>query len=180
MPKRTDPVIISTAQLAGILSLTERRVQQLREAGMPRVQHGKWDLQSVMPWYLEHIHAQANPHDKTAEDARRRWELARANLTEHKVAESKGQSLSLAEHGAIISEMLATLAGDIESFPVREYTNPDDRAIASKVCTRLRTSLAVAASGMGRRAKRSGTTAAAAADEERESMGGEEPDAAQA
>lgn len=140
--KRDEPIIVKTAQLAIMLALSERRVQQLREAGMPRIRHGTWDLMAVIPWYMEYIEKHANPKDKTSEEAQRRYYLARAGLTEHKEAEAKGQAVSLAEHKAIVSELCADLAAEIESFPLREYTQPDERDTAFRICYRLRERLA--------------------------------------
>jgi phage terminase Nu1 subunit (DNA packaging protein) len=182
MPDRSDPVIVNTSQLAAMLAIGERRVQQLREEGLPRVIRGKWDLMAVIPWYLEHVEKHANPRDKSTEEAQRRYYQARAGLTEHKEAKEKGQALSIAEHKAIVSEMGADLAGALESFPVREYTRPDDRAAAETVVRHLREHLAKSAAraGMVGRSRDHVEAAEPAADEEREPMGGEPSDAATA
>jgi len=149
---------------------------------MPRVGHGKWDLMAVIPWYMEQIEKHANPRDKTTEEAQRRYYLARAGLTEHKEAESKGQAVSLAEHKAVVSELCADIADTIEAFPVREYTQPDERERAFRICNKLRQRLSesVAKAGMvgGKRSRE--PTASATADSELEPMGGGEPDAATA
>ena len=178
--KSTDPVIVSTAQLAAILNLSARRVQQLREEGMPRATHGKWDLMSAIPWYIEHLEKNARPQDKTSEEAQRRYYLARAGLTEHKEAEAKGSAVSLAEHRAVVSELCADLAMEIEAFPVREYTQPDERDTAFRICHRLREQLAVAVSEKRQDDSEDDSEPAAGTppDTQRESMGRAVSDAA--
>ena len=181
MAKRDEPIIASTAQLAGMLRFSERRIQQLREAGMPRVAHGKWDLMAVIPWFLEHLDGSRSAHhDPSLEAARKRKLSVDTKLAEHKLAESQGKAITLAEHVAIISELCAGLAGEIEAFPVREYTAPDDRANAGRVCTHLRSCLSESVKGMGIGARKRREAVSSAPAEEREPVGGEEPDAATA
>lgn len=166
-----------------MLALSDRRVQQLREMGMPRISRGKWDLMAVMPWYLEHQEiSRSAHHDPSLEAARKKKLAVDTQLAEHKLAQERGQSVTLAEHKAVLSEICADLAGEIESYPVREYTQPDDRNRAATMCTKLRVRLAdvVSRSGLGgRKGGRRANTGAAPA-EERESVGGRTPDAATA
>lgn len=182
MPSSVAPVIVSTAQLGAILGMSARRVQQLREEGMPRAGHGKWDLMVAIPWYLEHIERQAKPRDKSTEEARRRYEQARAGIFEHKEAETKGRALTQVEHKAIVSELCADIASTIESFPVREYSQPHERAQAFRICHTLRERLgeSVSRAGLVRRKRGRGKASVTAPDEERESMGGTASDAATA
>jgi len=180
--KRDEPVIVTTTQLAGMLSLSDRRVQQLREEGMPRITRGKWDLMAVIPWYMEQVEKHANPRNKSAEEAQLRYFNARAGLTEHKEAESKGQAISIDEEVAIGAEFTTSLTGAIDSFPLREYDDPKERAIATRICIHVREHLARAIDHpwVGGRKKANGRIAGTPTDTEREPVGGSTPDAATA
>ena len=156
-------------------------MQQMREAGMPRVQHGRWDLMHVLPWYMDQRERMAETHHSPSLEAARKRKLAvDTKLAEHKLAESRGQSIPLDEHSAIVMELAAGMAGELEAYPMREYTSPDERDRAVRLCTHVRACLAELVQGMGLGARRRRPVAGPTADEEREPVGGGESEAASA
>lgn len=47
--------LVGIAQVANVLNVTERRVQQLVREGLPRQQKGKYDLADCMVWYIRYL-----------------------------------------------------------------------------------------------------------------------------
>lgn len=52
----SESSFVSTSELAQILGLTERRIQQLVGEGMPRIANGRFDLRACVRFYIGLLH----------------------------------------------------------------------------------------------------------------------------
>lgn len=95
-------------QVARILDLTPSMVNRyVKFSGMPRVNHGAYDLVACVHWYLRHLEAEmarAVRGEETVHDARRRLTIAHANLRE---IELKEMASTLIERDLIAELMIA-------------------------------------------------------------------------
>ena len=110
---------VTTSQISEILGLSKRRVQQLaKEDALVRVGHGKFDLKSSIPAYLEYQLEKADSDDeidKNTEEAL--WTRARREKTELEVKVMKGELHRGVDVERVIGDMLASFKARLLSFP---------------------------------------------------------------
>lgn len=86
MKKQTFEV--TTAELAGILKVSPRRIRQLVDRGMPRVSHGTYGLPDVLYWYALQWKEAQREKESTDDDpmAAEQLRLKRAQADEAELA----------------------------------------------------------------------------------------------
>jgi hypothetical protein len=84
-------MIIATAQLSELFSITDRAVRLWSDKGCPKAGHGKWDLKVVFNWWLENIYQAEEDGEALAEakleywQAKARTETVKADIAEDSV-----------------------------------------------------------------------------------------------
>jgi len=143
------PLIVNTSRLARVFGLSERRMQQLRNEGMPNHARGRWDLETVVPWMLDRVERKAAPEDGTITEAQRRYYLARATNAEMSAARDDGQLVDLGVHLAIVAELVTGMKSEIAAAPVRLFDQPEERSLAERICDAILDRLAERAASLG-------------------------------
>jgi phage terminase Nu1 subunit (DNA packaging protein) len=110
---------VSTADLARVLGVTERRVQQLENVGVLRhTEHGEWDLAESVQAYLQHrLKAKRTPAARGK--AEERLKEAKASREVLKLAVEEGRLIDVDEALAIIDEIVGTFRADLTGIPAR-------------------------------------------------------------
>src|SRR4051812_27114194 len=109
----------STADLARVLGLTERRIQQLEKLGVfRRVAHGEWDLPASVQSYVRH-RLQSEIRQSRSAEANKRLRLARAREVEVRTAERERRLIDTNEALNAIDEVLGTFLAELAGLPAR-------------------------------------------------------------
>jgi phage terminase Nu1 subunit (DNA packaging protein) len=113
---------VTTADLALVLGITERRIQQLEKPGVfRRLGHGEWDLADSVQSYLRH---------RLQSEIRRRRPPSRGNADEKlKTAKAAREELKLGleertlmpteEAIAVLDDIVGTIRADMAGVPAR-------------------------------------------------------------
>ncbi len=75
--KSTTSLVASVAQLAAIMAVDARTIQNWRKAGMPQVKHGHYDVAACVQWWRENI--LAGKDTKATKTEQLKWWKARAD-----------------------------------------------------------------------------------------------------
>lgn len=105
--------VVTGAQLGELFGLTDRRIRQLAEEGLPRDGHGQYPLAASVRWYVERLKRSSTEMD----DARRRKILADAQIKETQLAEKAGAL-------APVGEIIQAVEGDYARVRARLLTIP--------------------------------------------------------
>lgn len=82
--------IVTTNQIAKVLDMTERRVQQLSKEGMPKEGRGKWDVIKVIHWYIKYLRALNDPGG-TVKDERIKTEQVKRQKMQMEIDKEIGE-----------------------------------------------------------------------------------------
>jgi|SRR6185295_1758654 len=119
MPERKH--VATTAEIGAALGITTRRVQQLVDEGMPRLDRGKYDLLECLSfWFLK----AAEERDKAREEQgsgldaeRERLTRAQADLAQLELSEKRGEMIPLDMHKTFVSTRIRAARVRILSLP---------------------------------------------------------------
>ncbi len=97
--------LVRIGQVAHVLNISERRIQQLAKEGLPREERGKYDLANCMIWYIRYLQKKLESKSLGSEDfgrssflaEKRRLVKADAELREIELAEKRKQLVSIAD-----------------------------------------------------------------------------------
>jgi phage terminase Nu1 subunit (DNA packaging protein) len=99
---------VTKNEIAKVLGLTPRQIENLTAEGMPRTKAGRtfeYGPDAIV-WYftrkIERIEEQRPP---TAEEARARREMVSAELAEYELAQLRGQVMTIDDHDRIVARM---------------------------------------------------------------------------
>jgi hypothetical protein len=111
-------------QVARVLNLTPRRVQQLvKVEGMPKVTRGEYDLVKCVHWYIatltRRMEEARRGSSETESQARARYIAAIADLKQMDVQERKGEVVRIEATMNVISPILQSIRSIILSMPRR-------------------------------------------------------------
>lgn len=118
-------VEIPAAVVAGILGLTDRRLRQLVERGMPKSGRGRFPLAGCIRWYINFWRERATNRD----DSRDRKLAAHTLLLEGKVERELADLLDRAEAVAAWTATVSRLANAFDTLPhklAREHNWPGE------------------------------------------------------
>jgi phage terminase Nu1 subunit (DNA packaging protein) len=102
--KAEKPRIVPIKQLADILNLTESRIQQLVQEGLPKKLRGRYDRDQCTGWYIRYLQALVEKKvivdpggEALASERESRLRLLRADaeLREIELARERGQLVSI-------------------------------------------------------------------------------------
>jgi phage terminase Nu1 subunit (DNA packaging protein) len=109
-------------QVAHLLMLTPRQVNNLVKEGMPKVARGEYDVVAVVHWYIRKMKAQvdaARRGDETEVQARARLVKATADLREMDLAKQREEVIGLLDVRANLEEVLVATRAKIIGLPRR-------------------------------------------------------------
>lgn len=86
--KTVPAMVASVAQLASIVAVEVRTIQNWVKAGMPQVKHGHYDVAACVQWWRENILAGKDTKATKAEQMK--WWKARAEAAEVSTARLRG------------------------------------------------------------------------------------------
>ncbi len=97
--------LVRIGQVAHVLNISERRVQQLAKEGLPREDRGKYDLANCMIWYIRYLQKKLESKSLGSEDGgrssflaeKRRLVKADAELREIELAEKRKQLVAIGD-----------------------------------------------------------------------------------
>lgn len=115
---------VSTEDLAQVLGLTPRRLQQLENTGvLVRLAHGEWDLAASVQAYVQHrVKGQTDRRRRSTGEpgsAEAKLKAAKAGREELKLAQEMGELIPTEEAIAILDEVIGTLRADLAGVPAR-------------------------------------------------------------
>lgn len=101
--------VVTISRLCEVLNLSQRRIGQLVDEGMPRTGHGKYDLVGCCSWYIRYLQqvVEKNPRvqrgtDGTSVAIEKARNLALdSELRELKLKEARGELISVADQAAL-------------------------------------------------------------------------------
>lgn len=116
---------VATTELAAVLGISARRVQQLAQDGiLDTVERGKFELSAAVQAYIRFLGRDAmTEEDKKLESAKRKAE-ATLKLSKAKIAKAQADELSGQMHrsedvAAMIADLIYTIRGALMAFPGR-------------------------------------------------------------
>lgn len=80
---------ISTGELCKLLSVSRMTISTWVNAGMPKLEHGTFDLLEAFPWWLQNIHSNKEDQDETIKDAKCQYWKAKAESTKIEVEKER-------------------------------------------------------------------------------------------
>jgi len=112
-------VTVSADQMAKVLKMTPRRVQQLCQTdGMPKVSHNKYDLVECVWWYLDYLRSRPG-HSETAVAQRVELDKLKTEKLRLDLAERKGDLTSFAETARQLQGIMSVLKAELLGVPGR-------------------------------------------------------------
>ncbi len=119
--------LVGVEQVAKILNITRRRVQQLVAEGMPRAERGRYDLGACMAWYIRYLQRALERRELPTEDGasgdirRQRARLLRANAdsAEMELAQKRGELIPIEVFRVEMGSMITTLRANLLNLPGR-------------------------------------------------------------
>lgn len=112
--------LVSTQELANIFGLTERRIQQLADEGMPRIEKGKWDLKACARFYIENLRASTEQNSgDTVVKEKVRLLKARSERAELDNERIKTTTVTLEEVKQEALEVANVVREELEAMPGR-------------------------------------------------------------
>lgn len=145
-------------QLASVLGVNPRYVNQLVKEGMPRAgRHGQYELRNCVQWYIaswkERADAALSARDS---DESRRISIARARKLEMEVALAEGEHRPVAVLHRVAEQIAGALLSLCEAMPASLapvlVDMTDEREIRARLddeCRRLRSDCAAALRRLG-------------------------------
>ena len=106
---------VSTQVFANLVGLSTRRIQQLRELGLPFNGRGRIHLVDGYQWLLQY----QKPETESLQEAKLRKLSAEANLTEIELKETEGQLINRQEIIEAIQKSLLQLRIRLLSIPTK-------------------------------------------------------------
>lgn len=111
---------VSTADLALILGISDRRVQQLETTGVLRkVEHGEWDLPEAVQAYVRHRLQAKRKQSPAGGKADEKLKAAKAAREELKLAVEERALIPTAEAIATIDDAIGTIRAGLAGVPAR-------------------------------------------------------------
>ena len=128
--QRVEPLEVSTADLAQILGVTGRRIQQLENAQVLRsVRHGAWDLRHAVQAFVKYqVDSEAAKYTKTRGKARERLDQVKAEREALKFAQESGRIIPTEEAIAVVDELVGTIRAGFAGLPARVTRDLKQRA----------------------------------------------------
>lgn len=120
---------VSTADLAEILGVSERRIQQLAGAGVLRRQaHGEWVLPESVQAFLEYrVQNETKRLTKGATNGADRLKEVKARREELKLSREERELVPLADAIYAMDQIAGTLALEVNNVPARYTRDLDER-----------------------------------------------------
>ena len=111
---------VATTELAAVLGISARRVQQLAQDGiLDTVERGKFELGAAVQAYIRFLGRDAmTEEDKKLESAKRKAE-ATLKLSKAKIAKAQADELSPYHVAAMTADLIYTIRGALMAFPGR-------------------------------------------------------------
>lgn len=114
---------VTQQEFAKLIGLTPRAVSNLRDQGLPYRSEGTRILiqpAEAVRWYVGHKVARAKPSAPSSlDEARQRFESARAELQELELAGRRGELVTVKDHERLLSDAFARVASKLRALPVR-------------------------------------------------------------
>lgn len=108
---------VTTKELSDILSLTQRRIQDLENEGViTKIGRNKWDLKECVQSYIEYKIANATSTYGLTE-ARAQKEFADAEIKKLILAEKKGEVVPIFKLEKDLSDIASTLSNRLYNLP---------------------------------------------------------------
>ena len=121
--ERENREIRTVGEIADLLRRDERWINKLaKEKGLPRLARGRYELKSVVRWYLQDMERELEIAKAGGEDAlmaKSRLLKAQANMKEMEVAEKRAEIINIIDVVTIIEEALNTTRQRAEVLPDR-------------------------------------------------------------
>lgn len=144
----SEELLVSATQMAGILDMTERRVQQLAsEKIIPKGERGKYPMLRCVRAYISWLKERSNSGGKISiQDERAKLTLAQRELEEIKLAEKRGELIPADEieslwTSAVVSCKSALMGWGMK-LPEQIIALGDDRdAVAKLIKTEIHAAL---------------------------------------
>lgn len=118
-------MLVNVNDVAAEFGCTDTHVQQLVKAGMPKVGHGKYDLEKCKTWYIHHLKARLAQRagDDTSEynvdRESARLKKAQAELAEIELAAKRGALIPISEFGRTMAQMVTQARQNLLQMPGR-------------------------------------------------------------
>jgi phage terminase Nu1 subunit (DNA packaging protein) len=142
---------VTTADLALVLGVTDRRVQQLETQGVLRkLEHGEWDLAESVQGYLRHRLKAKQRVTPAGGKAEEKLKAAKAAREELKLAVEEGRLIAADEAVATLDDIVGTLRADLAGIPARLTR---DMALRERVETEIDAALGRCADRFAERAE---------------------------
>jgi len=127
MPKQAKIAgeVVTRERLAGILGCSPTTIDRYRRAGCPQLKHGRtsqgheFNTAEIVKWLIERSGSGAAPADASQAEARRRRELANAELAELKLRKLRGELVAIEDCLPILREELANVRSRLMAIPGR-------------------------------------------------------------
>jgi phage terminase Nu1 subunit (DNA packaging protein) len=122
---------VSSADLALVLGVTDRRVRQLENAGVLRkLEHGEWDLAESVQSYLRHklqTEARKRSRGSAAGSADERLKEMKTRREELRLAREEHELVPLADAIFAMDQVAGAVALEVNNIPARYTRDLDER-----------------------------------------------------
>uniref|UniRef100_UPI003F6809D1 hypothetical protein n=1 Tax=Gorillibacterium sp. sgz5001074 TaxID=3446695 RepID=UPI003F6809D1 len=118
--KTNGEKLITTKDLAELLDLSARRVQQLAEEGvLIRAEKGKYKLLESVHRYIKHVQNRSHDDDVDYFSERAKHERAKREKAELQVAVMRGELHRAEDVKDVMTDMLAAIRAKLLSLPAK-------------------------------------------------------------
>lgn len=112
---------VKTGDLAAILGVSDRRIRQFNQMGLPKVGRGTYNLLTAVRFYTDRLTAQ-HGGDNTLDEQRQELLLEQTLKTRIENQQKRGELVPIAEVQTAFDHAQAMLAGQLDSFARRMAT----------------------------------------------------------
>lgn len=113
-------LVVSTAELATVLGLTDRQIRNLVGEGMPQRARGRFDLPGAVQWYVDQWRDRADrSNGKLDSEERRALLAAQTRRAELEAAQLAGELEPRAVAATVLMRVAALVADRLSAMPAR-------------------------------------------------------------
>ena len=109
-------MIVTAKDLAAELNISQQRIRQFVQAGMPRHAHGKYDLETCLQWVADNRQDQGVPNTGALAEERTRYYKAQADTVVFNLEVKRGEHVQRDVVLATLSNIVHGIIGRLDTW----------------------------------------------------------------
>lgn len=115
----TERIVLTRDQLAHCMGVKPQTVNKMVSEGMPKLQHGHYDLAACWQWDRDQWRQRANDKAPSDSNERKRYDKARADQAELSLAERRRELIPITAVRDLVTRVVGIVVSFLEALPAR-------------------------------------------------------------